>query len=189
MKLKIISMIALIFLIAGCEYETSLTDEHIIAVDKAVLGLWEAVPEKGRVSDPKGRVSDSKERVSDSKERVSDSKERLMVLKYTDTEYLVHYPTGDEGFYFRGYPVRIGGISCVQIRLIGDSNGDIKTGERKYQVISYQFVKGELEIKTLNTDLVDKNIKDRNKLKIAFLTNKNKGELFRNPVRFKKVAG
>jgi hypothetical protein len=175
MKLKIIFMIALIFLIAGCEYETSLTDEHKIPVDKTVLGLWEAVPEKGRVSDPK--------------DRVSDSKERLMVLKYTDTEYLVHYPTGDEGFYFRGYPVRIGGISCVQIRLIGDSNGDIKTGERKYQVVSYQFVKGELEIKTLNTDLVDKNIKDRNKLKIAFLTNKNKGELFRNPVRFKKVSG
>lgn len=175
MKLKIIFMIALIFLIAGCEYETSLTDEHKIPVDKTVLGLWEAVPEKGRVSDPK--------------DRVSDSKERLMVLKYTDTEYLVHYPTGDEGFYFRGYPVRIGGISCVQIRLIGDSNGDIKTGERKYQVVSYQFVKGELEIKTLNTDLVDKNIKDRNKLKTAFLTNKNKEELFRNPVRFKKVAG
>ena len=175
MKLKIIFMIALIFLIAGCEYETSLTDEHKIPVDKAVIGLWDAVPEKGGVSDPK--------------DRVSDSKERLMVLKYTDTEYLVHYPTGDEGFYFRGYPVRIGGISCVQIRLIGDSNGGIKTGEKKYHVVSYQFVKGELEIKTLNTDLVDKNIKDRNKLKIAFLTNKNKGELFRNPVRFKKVAG
>ena len=168
MKLKIIFMIALIFLIAGCEYETSLTDEHIIAVDKAVLGLWESVPVKNEASGPK---------------------DRLMVLKYTETEYLVHYPTGDEGFYFRGYPVGIGGISCVQIRMIGDSNGDIKTGERKYHVVSYQFVNGELEIKTLNTDLVDKNLKDRNKLKKAFLTNKNKGELFRNPVRFKKVAG
>ncbi len=168
MKLKIVFMIALIFLIAGCEYETSLTDEHKIPVDKTVLGLWEAVPEKGGVSDPK---------------------ERLMVLKYTDTEYLVHYPTGDEGFYFRGYPIRIGGVSCVQIRLIGDSNGDIKTGERKYQVVSYQFINGELEIKTLNTDLVDNNIKDRNKLNKAFLKNKNKGELFRNPARFRKVAG
>lgn len=167
MKLKIIFMVALMFVITGCEYETSLTDEHKIPVDKAVLGLWEAVPEKGGVSDPK---------------------ERLMVLKYTDTEYLVHYPTGDEGFYFRGYPIRIGGISCVQIRLIGDSNGDIKTGDRKYHVVSYQFVNGELDIKTLNTDLVDKNIQDRNKLKKAFLKNKSKSELFINPVRFKKVA-
>jgi len=174
-KFKIIFIIALIFLIAGCEYETSLTDEHKIPVDKAVLGLWEAVPEKGMVSDPK--------------DGISDSKERLMVLKYTDTEYLVHYPTGNEGFYFRGYPIRIGGVSCVQIRLIGDSNGDIETGERKYHVISYQFVKGELEIKTLNTDMVDKNITDRNKLKKAFLKNKNKSELFINPVRFRKVAG
>lgn len=174
MKLKNIFMVALFFLIAGCEYETSLTDEHKIPVDKAVLGLWDAVPEKGGVSDPK--------------DRVSDSKERLIVLKYTDTEYLVHYPAGDEGFYFRGYPIRIGGVSCVQIRLIGDSNGDIKTGERKYQVVSYQFVNGELEIKTLNTDLVDNNLKDRNKLEKAFLKNKNKGELFRNPVRFRKAV-
>ena len=167
MKLKNIFMVALFFLIAGCEYETFLTDEHKIPVDKTVLGLWEAVPEKGGVSDPK---------------------ERLMVLKYTDTEYLVHYPTGDEGFYFRGYPIRIGGISCVQIRLIGDSNGDIKTGDRKYHVVSYQFVNGELGIKTLNTDLVDNNLKDRNKLKKAFLMNKNKGELFINPVRFRKAV-
>lgn len=174
MKLKIIFMIALFFLIMGCEYETSLTEEHKIPVDKAVLGLWEAVPEKGRVSDPK--------------DRVSDSKERLMVLKYTDTEYLIHYPTGDEGFYFRGYPIKIGGVSCVQIRLIGASNGDIKTGERKYHAVSYQFVNGEIEIKTMNTDLVDKNLKDSNKLKKAFLTNKNKGELFINPVRFKKAV-
>ncbi|MBU2621503.1 MAG: hypothetical protein KKD92_04200 [Proteobacteria bacterium] len=174
MKLKLFFMIALFFLFAGCEYETSLTDEHKIPVDKAVLGLWEAVPEKKRVSDPK--------------DRVSDSEERLMVLKYTDTEYIVHYPTGDEGFYFKGYPIRIGGISCVQIQLIGDSNGDIKSGDRKYHVVSYQFVNGELEIKTMNTDLVDKNIKDRNKLKTAFLKNKNKGELFTNPVRFKRAV-
>ncbi|MDP3283424.1 MAG: hypothetical protein Q8M56_03240 [Desulfobacterales bacterium] len=167
MKLKIIFMVALMFVIAGCEYETSLTDEHKIPVDKAVLGLWDAVPENGGVSDPK---------------------ERLMVLKYTDTEYLVHYPAGDEGFYFRGYPIRIGGISCVQIRLIGDSNGDIKTGDRKYQVVSYQFVSGELEVKTLNTDMVDKKIIDRNKLNTVFLKNKNKGELFRNPARFRKAV-
>jgi len=171
---KNIFMISLIFLISGCEYETSLTDEHKIPVDKAVLGLWEAVPEKGMVSDPK--------------DRISDSKERLMVLKYTDTEYLVHCPVGGEGFYFRGYPIRIGGVSCVQIRLIGDANGDIKTGERKFQVISYQFVNSELEIKTLNTDLVDNKIKDRNKLNNVFLINKNKGELFINPVRFKKAV-
>lgn len=174
MKRGIIFIISIFFLFAGCEYETSLTDEHKIPVDNAALGLWEAVPEKSRVSDPK--------------DTVSGSKDRMIVLKYTDTEYLIHYPTGDEGFYFRGYPVRIGGISCVQIQLIGDSNGAIKTGERKYQVVSYQFVTGELEIKTLNTNLVEKNIKDRNKLKKAFLKNKNKGELFINPVRFRKAG-
>ena len=167
MILKNIFITALIFILAGCEYETSLTDDHKIPVSKTVLGLWEAIPEKNGDS---------------------DSKENLMVLKYTDTEYLIHYPTGDEGFYFRGYPIRIGGISCVQVRLIGDSNGDIKTGDRKFHVVSYKFINGELEVKTLNTDMVNKNLKDRNKLKTLFLMNKNKEELFINPVRFRKAV-
>jgi hypothetical protein len=36
--------------------------------------------------------------------------------------------------------------------------------------------------------MVDKKIIDRNKLNTVFLKNKNKGELFRNPARFRKAV-
>ena len=60
--------------------------------------------------------------------------------------------------------------------------------DRKFHVVSYKFINGELEVKTLNTDMVNKNLKDRNKLKTLFLMNKNKEELFINPVRFRKAV-
>jgi len=168
MKYKILFLVALAFSVfAGCEYESPLTNEHSIPVDSAVLGLWETVPDNNETA---------------------GSSEKMLILKYSDTKYLVHYPVGDDAFYFRGYPIKIGNISCVQVQLIGDTNGDIKKEERKYQVVSYQFVKGELEIKTLNTDLVDKNLKDSNKLRKAFIKNRNNMELFQNPVKFMRCV-
>jgi len=168
MKYKSMFLVAIVLSVfLGCEYESPLTNKHKIPVDSAVLGLWETVPDKNETA---------------------GSSEKMLILKYSDTEYLVHYPVGNDAFYFRGYPIKIRNISCVQIRLIGDSGGDIKTEERKYHVISYQFVKGELEIKTLNTDLVDKNLKNSRKLRKAFIKNSGKKELFQNPVRFKRYV-
>jgi len=88
MKCKLALLTAAVLLITGCEYESPLTKEHNIAVDSAVLGLWEAIPDKGE--EPK-------------------QNERMMVLKYSGTEYLIHYPVGKDGAYFRGYPIKIGG--------------------------------------------------------------------------------
>ena len=168
MKYKILFLITLALAVfAGCEYESPLTYEHNIPVDSSVLGLWETIPDKNETP---------------------GSGEKMLVLKYSDTEYLVHYPIGDEAFYFRGYPVKIGDISCVQIQLIGDTNGDIKKEERKYQVVSYVLSNGELEIKTLNTDLVDKNLKESNNLRKAFVKNSGNMKLFQNPVRFMRCV-
>ncbi|MBU1181395.1 MAG: hypothetical protein ABIJ52_02755 [Pseudomonadota bacterium] len=164
MKYKVLFIVALAFSVfAGCEYESPLTNEHNIPVDSAVLGLWETVQDNSETA---------------------GSSEKMLVLKYSDTEYLVHYPIGDEAFYFRGYPIKIGNISCVQVQLIGDANGDIKKEERKYQVVSYELSNGELEIKTLNTDLVNKDLKESNKLRKAFMKNRGNVELFQNPVKF-----
>lgn len=164
MKYKVLFIVALAFSVfAGCEYESPLTNEHNIPVDSEVLGLWETVQDNSETA---------------------GSSEKMLVLKYSDTEYLVHYPIGDEAFYFRGYPIKIGNISCVQVQLIGDANGDIKKEERKYQVVSYELSNGELEIKTLNTDLVNKDLKESNKLRKAFMKNRGNSELFQNPVKF-----
>jgi len=164
MKYKILFLAALVpAIFAGCEYESPLTYEQNIPVDASVLGLWETLPDKNGTP---------------------GSSEKMLVLKYSDTEYLVHYPIGDEAFYFRGYPIKIGNISCVQIQLIGDTNGDVKKEERKYHVVSYELSNDGLEIKTLNTDLVDKNLKESSKLRKAFVKNRGDMKLFQDPVMF-----
>ena len=162
------SIIAVALFIAGCQYLAPLTEEHSIAVDPAVIGLWEEIPEGDKPPDPEGR---------------------MLILKYSDTEYLVHYPTRKDDGYYRAYPVKIDGISCVQIQLIGTADGDVKKGERKFQVAAYSVSNSELEIKTLNADLFDKDLRDTASFRQAFLKNKDNKDLFANPGKFRRVRG
>ena len=168
MKPVAILMVVAVLIAAGCEYQAPLTDEHKIPVDPAVLGLWESIP--------------------DANDSSSTNEERMIVLKYSETEYLVHYPTGKDGLYFRGYPMQIAGVPCVQVQLIGTATGDVKKEERTYHVVSYTLSNGELTIKTLNTAVVDKALKESATLREAFEKNKDHKELFANPQKFRKVA-
>lgn len=151
----------------GCDYRAPLTEEHTIAVDRAVLGLWEEVPKGDKAPNPN---------------------ERMLILRYSDTEYLIHYPAGKDGLFFRGYPIKIGGVPCVQIELIGSYDGDLGKEDRRYQVIRYTLSEGILEVETLNTDLVARDLEDSASLRQAFLKNKEKKNLFRDPARFQKVS-
>lgn len=166
MKGCAVFLLVAFFVIVSCEYKAPLTEEHAIPIDPSVLGLWEGISRDNR----------------------PDPEERMLILKYTDTEYLILYPTRKDGQYFRGYPIMVGGVSCVQIQLIGSADGsDITEEERGYQVISYKLSNGILDIRTLNTNLVDKNLKDSASLRQAFLKHKDNKELFSNPGKFIKV--
>jgi hypothetical protein len=165
MKHPALVVIVLTLFIAGCEYLAPLSGDHNIAIDPTVIGLWEEAPEGDKPPDPD---------------------DRMLILKYSDTEYLVHYPTRKDEMYYRAYPIKVDGIPCVQIQLIGSAEGGIKE-DRKYQVTTYSMSNGELEIKTLNTDLVDKDLKDTASIKQAFLKNKDNKDLFRNPGKFRRV--
>jgi hypothetical protein len=168
MKAVALLLIVAGLLAAGCEYQAPLTDEHKLPVDPAVLGLWESVPEADGSADT--------------------NRDRMIVLEYSATEYLVHYPTGKDGQYFRGYPMKIAGVPCVQIQLIGAAAGDVKREDRKYHVVSYTLSNGELTLMTLNTAVVDETLKNSAALRKAFERNKDNKELFANPGRFRKVA-
>jgi len=71
MKHAVMLPVLAALLFAGCVYESPLTEENKISVDAAVLGLWE---------------------------EVKDGDGRMMILKYSDTEYLIHYPVGKDGY-------------------------------------------------------------------------------------------
>lgn len=168
MKFLSIFPAILIVMLIGCEYEAPLVAEHSLPVDSAVLGLWEEIPEEGKQV---------------------DTKDRMLILKYSDTEYLVHYPPeGNDELYYRAYPIKIGGHSCVQLQLIGTDDGALKKDVKKvFHVVSYQLNDGKLELRLLNTDLLGEGIKTTDDLKRAFLKNKDNKELFKDPGNFRRI--
>lgn len=157
---------AAIVLLTGCEYEAPLTSEHSIAIDRALVGVWGEVPESGK--DP--------------------AEPQMMILAYSETEYLIHYPIGDDGIYYRGYPVKIGDKACVQLKVIGTEEGPVEKGELQlFHVAKYTLNEGVLEIQLLNSDIVDNDLKTSDALYQAFLENIGEQDLFENPGQFRKL--
>jgi len=166
MKCMMVLLSIAVLLLVGCDYDSPFTKEHSIAIDSSVLGLWEPKTDAGE---------DSKQ------------DELMMILKYSDTEYLIHYPTGKDGIYFRGYPIKIGSISCVQLQIIGTGDGPPKKDKTElFSAVSYQLTDGQLEIKTLDTDLVNDDLKTTDELRKAFLKHKDNKDLFKDPGVFRK---
>ncbi|MBC8244609.1 MAG: hypothetical protein H8E20_09460 [Verrucomicrobia bacterium] len=136
-------------------------------MDSSVLGLWELIPDAGEEK---------------------EKKERMMVLKYSGTEYMIHYPIGEDAMYFRAYPVKIGGVQCVQLQAIGTHKGSPDKEEKNlYHVASYQLNGANLEIKLLNAELVDDELKTSAALTRSFKKHKGHKNLFINPGTFRRV--
>lgn len=164
MNYAILIPVIIAVMVVACEYKTPLSEVHSIPVDPTVLGLWQEVGDQG------------------------DKLDQMLIIKYTETEYVVEYPVGPEAMFFRAYPIKIGDVSYVQVQVVGVSTGEqMRDDERGYDVISYRVSGDELEIKTLNRNLVDTKL-DAASLREAFLKNAKNDNLFTNPGRFKRVV-
>ena len=164
-----LSWISLALFLPACEYEAPVAAKQDLPIDSTVLGHWKFVPEKANDSrDP----------------------EEMLILKYSQTEYLIFYPSNSKsGMFFRGYPVRIGKTDCVQIQCVGTSRGNIKPEERKYHLLTYQFSEpGQIVLRILNTDLLDDDLDSTEALEQAFLKHENDPELFCQPGTFRKLS-
>lgn len=152
-------------LLAACVFDVPVTTDHVIAIDEAILGPWKSVP-----------VGE-------------DEPVRITILRFSETEYVLHYFEDDWELYFRAYPVKIGEISAVQLEVLGDDDEAVSqdAGER-YMIAAYRWVAGDLEVRTLNTGLFDTEIADSNALKAEILKHEDNPELFNEPGLFKRVA-
>jgi len=158
---------ALFLFVTSCRYEAPLMHEHTIPVDASVLGCWQPVADGSHSP---------------------DSNEHMLVLQYSETEYLIHYSAKEEPMYFRGYPISIGGVACVQLQLIGIDNAPVdRRANERFHVVSYALDNGDLVIRTLNADVVDDSLKDTESLVKAFLKHTGDAKLFTDPCRFRKV--
>jgi hypothetical protein len=151
--------------VAACVYLEPLSEKQNIPIDPALLGLWEPVPEK---NEPK------------------PSGEWILALKYSDTEYMIHYKTGSDSMYFRAYPLKVGDISCVQLQLIGYDGGPPAKKDPPYHVAIVTLNGDEATIRMLNTSVVGKNLAGP-ALREAFLKNSKNTDLFLEPAKFIRV--
>ncbi len=165
---KMIYWLVLGMTMSGCEFEAPLTQENSLPVDNALLGLWEPAPD----------------------DEEPPPEEEMMILKFSATEYLIHYPTCKDGIYYRGYPIKIGDVACIQLQVLGNSRGPVAANFKElYHVATYRLLDdGRLEIKTLNLNLIPSDLKTSEALCQAFLKNKDKKNLFTHPGLFKKVG-
>jgi hypothetical protein len=145
-------------LLAGCEYDAPFVKEHTIPVDAELLGIWAPVPAKGATA---------------------KSDENMVVLRYSDTEYMIHYPANDQGIYYRGYPIKIGSVACVQLVVIGTAESALGKDEKGlYHVAFYSIANGMLDVRMLNKKVVSNDLKTTKELHKAFLENIGNKELF-----------
>jgi hypothetical protein len=166
--MKTLILLATMLIFAGCVYESPLSEEHTIAIDPGVLGLWEEIPDE---------ATDSSEM------------ERMLVMRFSDTEYLVRYQSSTGADYYRAYPIKIGKVSCIQLQSLGSGKGPLPAGEnQQYLVASYQLDARGLEVKLLNSDLVTDKISDPLLLRKAFLDHQDEENLFSGPGRFRRIS-
>lgn len=148
----------------GCIYDAPLESDHAVPVDPAVLGTWQS-------ADPE-----------------ETEKETMVILPFSETEYLVHYPADPEdGMYFRAYAINVAGVACVQLELLGSHKGR-ETGNTRFQVVTYRLADGQLEIRILNENLVGSDLSGRAALRDAFTKHASDPELFTNPGTFKRAG-
>jgi hypothetical protein len=167
MKIFSLALVTAIILIVGCIHKAPLTTEHSIAIDPEILGLWERVPGESK-GDP--------------------TEDRMVILKWSDTEYVAQSPMGEKGDFYRAYPVEIGDRRLIQAESLGSSWGEVYEGERvDYPILTYRIVEGILIISTLNPRVVDVNIADTDILREAFLANINRQDLFEPPAHFRRI--
>lgn len=160
-----ILLIALMIVVVGCEYDSPISKPQGIAVDPAVIGLWT------KSSDDQNKPD-----------------EKLLVLKFTDTEYLLKYSSDSFDGYFRAYPVKFADNTFVQVQFIGTSQGDIEPKMRKYHLIKYDLKKDKLSIGMLNSAVVGDGSTSIEDVRKAMIKNIDNPQLFAHSVEFKKKA-
>lgn len=164
MKYLYISLLAAFIFAMGCVYEEPFAKHDNSRIDEKLLGHWKFSED----NKDKGKIE-------------------MLIMKYSDTEYLVKYITGDNPFYFRAYNVTIGDIKAVQVQWIGLEKGILEQDSRKYNLLKYTLDRDSLEIRFINDSLISKDIRNSSTLRDKVMENSKNPGLFNIPGKFERV--
>jgi hypothetical protein len=153
--------LAALSLLTGCVFEEPFEPNASIPVNRDWLGRWQEV-----TNDPKREANE------------------MLVLEHSDHEYLVEYPVGEKGMFFRAYAVDLGGSRYIQIQLIGTAEGPVKPQDRKYHLLRVEHRAGRIEMRTINRDVLGKDQVTSEAMRTALLRETNNPKLFDAPTLF-----
>lgn len=161
MKKTVFLLLGLAFVLAnGCVYDQPVAGPAL-PLDNAFLGKWRSLGNKP---------------------------EELLALKFSDKEYIVEYPQGEDGMLFRAYPVEVGKLKLVQLQLLGSAKGPVKDADRKFHLCSCAVVGDRLELRMVSQAVVDgKKLKTSEAIRAAVIANEDNPGLFESPEVFAKL--
>jgi len=167
MHVRSASVLSLLMLVlCGCEYAVPLAKNPAVAIDPNVIGVWS----------PKQDECGEEER-----------EEKMVILPFSENEYMIIYPAGEEEMYFRAYTVELDGLSVIQLCWLGQRQRPLSKSQKPYQVCKYELNDGILSIQVLNSKVIDRRADTSEALAASLLDKKADPELFQEPARFQKA--
>ncbi len=146
--------------LVGCEYVAPLSEPMGMKIDGDLIGTWKSEPSSGSSN---------------------EEDYQIIIRKHSDTEYLIHIPDEEENEYHRGYPIKIAGISCIQLKYIGETeNPKTPPMPPRFNVVSYEIKGDRLVGRVLNDDYVPTKVAQRGTkaLQREFEKHKEQSDLF-----------
>jgi hypothetical protein len=93
----------------------------------------------------------------------------------------------EDGLFARACLCQAGGKTLVQLKWLGNAQGNAPDDNRVYQFASYSVSGDKLTVRLLNTDVVNKDVASTEELAKAIAANKDKTNLFGEVTVFTKV--
>jgi hypothetical protein len=163
MKTSLTAVVSLLFL-NSCVFESPFETEAKIAVETKLLGRWEELPDKP-----------------------DEKANQMLVIQHSANEYVVEYPVGNEAMFFRAFAVELSGGNYIQIQLIGSADKPVEIADRKYHLLKVSASGDSLEMRTIDENVLGKDLTTTAQMKAAIAEHKDDPKLFADPGKFRRV--
>lgn len=157
-------MVSVALVLAGCLYEAPFVAKADVKIDRGMVGAWMEKVDSGKPAN------------------------RIVVLPFSENEYLIHYPTEGNGIYYRGYPIELGGKRYIQLQALGTRDGLSKDLHTPYMLARCSRTGDTLTIQMIDKSVIDPKLKNGAALREAFLAHQDDENLFEAPNAFVRVA-
>ncbi|MFC1701731.1 hypothetical protein ACFL1J_03165 [Pseudomonadota bacterium] len=160
-------LVFILIILSACDYDAPLVGEASLPIDQALLGTWEFI-------------------YKDRAEQKPD--ERLVIRQESANLYIIEYIDRESILYFKGWLAELEGKHFMQLEVTGTDEGPVDVEDTdRFSVVSYAMDNDEILYRSLNTDLVNKDLADTAALQVAFAANRDDPDLFHISGQLRKL--